>query len=48
MKYTQGKNPNSRNGFKRGHTFSLATRKKMSDSHKNLVIPDEIKVCQYY
>ena len=30
IKYTRGKNPNSRNGFKKGYKTTEATRKKMS------------------
>jgi 5-methylcytosine-specific restriction endonuclease McrA len=32
-KYSPGKNPNSRNGFKKGHLTSQETRKKISESH---------------
>lgn len=33
MKYTIGKNPNSRNGFKKGVLFSVLHKKRLSETH---------------
>lgn len=41
--YKQGKNPNSRNGFKRGHLTSEETRRKIGLGNKGKIVSEETR-----
>jgi len=43
LKYKQGLNPNSRNGFKKGQRFSDKHRKNISKANKGKVLSEETK-----